>query len=430
MRRLVATGVALVAVTGALAGQGLRDRVSSELFTFGTCGQPLCLDGSQLVGHGDHFIPAQLTGAGSIIAFLSNAIAVSVSNVPVSAASSGATFSFVGGQPVKTSSSAGPIFGERAQTLGRGRFFIGANITGLHFERLRGIRLDNVILNFGHQNIAPTDTLGSPDFENDIVQVRVGLDVDLLVSTVFASWGIVDGVDLGVAVPFVHTSVRGQSAAQILPFGSGVNTPHYFGTDGGGNPILSAVAQTDGSATGIGDVAGRIKISLIQTGRVGIAMLADARFPTGDEANLLGSGKFSGRGMGIVSVKMGSFSPHANVGYVIRDADFENNGIVANVGFDQLVGPWATMAFDLLSEWEVGEPKLLLPGPLVYQSPFPRTVPVTEVPNRKDNQLQASLGFKFTTGRGLTLVFNGLIPLRDAGLQPSAVWTGGLEYNF
>jgi hypothetical protein len=430
MRRLMATGVALVALTGSLAGQGLRDKVSNELFTFGTCGQPLCLDGSQVVGHGGHFIPAQLTGAGSIIAFLSNAIAVSVSNVPVSAASAGATFSFVGGQPVKTSSSAGPIFGERAQTLGRGRFFIGANITGLHFERLRGVRLQNLILNFGHANIPPTDTLGSPDFENDLVQVHVGLDVDLLVSTVFASWGIVDGVDIGVAVPFVHTSVRGQSIAQILPFGSGLSTPHYFGTDPSGNPVLSAVASTDGSASGIGDVAGRIKIALIQAGRVGVSVLADARFPTGDEANLLGSGRFTGRGMSIVSVKLGSFAPHANLGYVIRDADLENNGFIANFGFDQLIGPWATMAFDLLSEWEVGQPKLQLPGPIVYQAPFPRSVPATEIPMRKDNQLHASIGFKFTTSRGLTLVVNGLIPLRDAGLQPSAIWTGGLEYNF
>lgn len=430
MRGLAAAGVALVALAGPVAGQGLRERISSELFTFGTCGQPLCLDGSQLVGHGDHFIPAQLSGAGSIIAFLSNAIAISVSNAPVSAASSGATFSFVGGQPVKTSSSAGPIFGERAQTLGRGRFFIGANVTGMHFQRVRGVRLDQLVLNFVHQDVAPGDTLGSPEFENDLIQVRVGMNVDLLVSTVFASWGLVDGVDLGVAVPFVHTSVSGQSVAQILPFGSGTNTPHYFGTDAGGNPILTAIAGTSGSATGVGDVSGRLKISVIQSGRVGIAILADARFPTGDEANLLGAGRFSGRGLGIVSVRIGGFSPHANVGYVIRDADLENNGVIANFGFDQLIGPWATLAFDLLSEWQLGDPKLEVPGPIVYQTPFPRTIPATDIPSRKDHQMAASVGFKFTTPRNLNLITNILVPLRDAGLQPSAVWTAGLEYNF
>lgn len=431
MRRVVvATGVALVVLSGTVMGQALRDRISTELFTFGTCGQPLCLEGSQLVGHGDHFIPAQVSGAGSIIAFLSNAIAISVSNVPVSAASSGATFSFVGGQPVKTSSSAGPIFGERAQTLGRGRFFIGTNVTGMHFQRVRGVRLDQLVLNFAHQNVPPTDTLGSPDFENDLIQVRVGMNVDLLVTTVFMSWGIVDGIDLGVAVPFVHTSVSGQSVAQVLPFGSGLSTPHYFGTDAGGNAVLTAVAATNGSATGIGDVAGRLKISVIQTGRVGIALLADARFPTGDEANLLGAGKFSGRGLGIVSVRIGGFSPHANIGYIIRDANLENNGVLTTFGFDQLIGPWATLAFDVLSEWQLGAPKLAIPGAIVYQTPFPRTVPATDIPDRKDHQMAASIGFKFTTPRNLNIVTNILVPLRDAGLQPSAVWTGGLEYNF
>jgi hypothetical protein len=421
-----------VALAGPLVGQGLRERISTELFTFGNCvpQRPLCLEGSQLVGHGDHFIPASLSGTGSIIAFLSNAIAISVSNAPVSAASSGATFSFVGGQPVKTSSSAGPIFGERAQTLGRGRFFIGANVTGMHFQRIRGVRLDGLVLNFGHQNVPPSDTLGSPDFENDLIQVKIGMNVDLLISTVFASWGIVDGVDIGVAVPFVHTSVSGQSVAQILPFGSGLNTPHYFGTAPNGDPVLTAVAGMDGQATGIGDVSGRIKIALIQSGRVGIAIMADARFPTGDEENLLGAGKFSGRGLGIVSVRIGGFSPHANIGYVIRDADLETNGVVANFGFDQLIGPWATLAFDMLSEWQVGAPKLLLPDPIVYQAPFPRSLNATDIPNRKDHQLAASLGFKFTTPKNLNLVTNILIPLRDAGLQPGAVWTGGLEYNF
>ena len=44
--------------------------------------------------------------------------------------------------------------------------------------------------------------------------------------------------------------------------------------------------------------------------------------------------------------------------------------------------------------------------------------------------MSASIGFKFVTARGITFVANGLIPLRDSGLQPSAIWTGGLEYNF
>lgn len=430
MRCVVVACAALVALAGAapVVGQGLRQRIASELFTFGTCGQPLCLDVG--AGHGDHFIPAQLTGAGAITDFLTNALSLAVSNTPVSAASSGTTFRFEGGQPIKTSSSAGPIFAERAQTLGKGRFFIGANVTGQHFESVRGVRLENLILNFAHQNVPPTDVLGSPDFENDLIQVAVSMNIDLLITTMFASWGIVDGLDIGVAVPFVHTSVAGESVAQILPFGTGIATPHYFGTAPNGDPILTAVAATDGSATGIGDVLARVKVGVIQSGNVGISLLADARFPTGDPENFLGSGAFSGRALGIVSVQIGGFSPHANIGYVLRDADLETNGILATVGFDHLIGSWATLAFDILAEYQIGSPKLDVPDPIVFQAPTPRTVLATTIPDRKDHQAAASMGLKFTTPKNMTIVTNLLLPLRDAALQPNMIWTGGLEYNF
>jgi len=430
MRCMVATCAALVALAGSAVGQGLRERISTELFTFGTCGQPLCLAGVGSSGeHGDHFIPAQVSGAGAILAFLSNAIGVGVGNVPVSAASSGTTFSFEGGVPIKTSSSAGPIFAERAQTLGRGRFFVGTNVTGLHYEHLRGVPLDQLRLNFSHQDTPPLG-VGNPDFESDLVQVDVAMDINLLVTSVFASWGIVDGLDLSLLVPIVHTSVSGQSVATVLPIGSGTATPHYFGTDALGNPILAAVAATQGSASGLGDIAARVKINVFQSRTVGVSLLADGRIPTGDEDDLLGAGRFSGRGLGIVSVRIGGFSPHANVGYVYHDAELENDAVLATVGFDNLLGPWATLAVDLITEWQVGESKLQLPGPINYTEPFARTVESSFIPDRKDNMAALSLGFKFVLPRGMTIITNAMIPLSDAGLQPSAVWTGGLEYNF
>jgi len=44
-----------------------------------------------------------------------------IGNVPIATTSGGVTFRFEGGIPVKSSLSLGPIFAERAQTLGRGR---------------------------------------------------------------------------------------------------------------------------------------------------------------------------------------------------------------------------------------------------------------------------------------------------------------------
>ena len=426
MRRGLLAALLLLAASSPLAAQSLRDQIRTDLFTFGNCGEPLCLAGA-LAGHGSHFIPATQSAAGDILDLLGNALAASVSNTPVGATSSGVTYQFVGGLPVKTATSGGPIFGERSQTLGRGRFFMGANISAMHFERLRGIRMDDIEFNFTHEDTPPVDSLGEPFFENDVIGVRVAMNVNLIVTTFVASYGLVDGVDLSVAVPIVHTSVQGTSVATIRP--AGYPSPHRFGgTDS--LPVMTAVAGMDGSATGIGDVAARVKVNVTQSNSFGAAILFDGRFGTGNEQNLLGSGGFSGRGLAIVSARFGTLAPHLNLGYVFRDAKQATNSVVATAGFDNAVASWATMAFDLLSEWQLGDSKLQIPGPVSYQAPFPHTVSPTNIPDQRDNFLSASVGFKFQTPRGILITTNALFPLRNSGMQPIAVWTGGLEYNF
>ncbi|HLZ44731.1 MAG TPA: hypothetical protein VKQ05_03540 [Gemmatimonadales bacterium] len=425
MRRSSCLAVLLLAATS-LSGQSLRQQIRNDLFTFGNCGQPLCLAGA-LTGHGSHFIPATQSAAGDILDLLGNSLAASVSNTPIGSTSSGVTYQFVGGLPVKTATSGGPIFGERAQTLGKGRFFVGANFSAMHFQRLRGVRMDDIQFNFTHEDRPPVDTLGSPIFENDVVNVRIGMDVNLLVSTFVLSYGVVDGLDISVAVPVVHASVQGTSVANIIPWE--FPSPHRFaGTDSA--PVMTAVAGMDGSATGLGDVAARLKINVTQSPGFGAALLLDGRFPTGDEQNLLGAGKFSGRGLGIFSAKFGTLAPHLNIGYVFRDAALSNNSLIATAGFDNAVSGSTTMAFDLLSEWQIGASKLPIPGPVQYQAPYPHTVIPTNIPDQKDDFLSASVGFKFQTPRGILLTTNALFPLRNSGMQPSVVWTGGLEYNF
>ena len=427
--RVVGSLVALVSrVTGmsaALAAQGLRQEIEHDLFTFGDCGQPLCLGGS-LAGHGEHFIPAAEQNGGVLIGLIASSIAISVSNTPIASSSSGTTFRFEGGVPIKTSTSAGPIFAERAQTLGKGRFFASLNVTSTTFERLRGIPLSNLQFNFTHENVPPLDTMGMPTFENDLVQVQVAFNASTIVSTASLTWGIVDGLDLGVVVPFVHVSESGTSLAQILPI-SGTNV-HFFGDTA--NPTLTATSSTQGTASGLGDVGARLKINIAQTSHVGVGMFVDARFPTGDADNLLGSGAFMGRGLGIVSATWGNFNPHVNFGYTLRDAKDQNNSLSMVAGFDQLVSSFATMALDVLGEWRVGESALQIPPPVEYQYPYTRSVNVTNIPGSEDNYLSLAFGFKFQTRAGMRIVANGLFPLRNSGMQPSATWTGGIEYNF
>lgn len=429
MRRFTGLCIALLAglATPLAAQDGLRSKIT-ELFTFGDCGDPLCLEGlvEQQNVHGDHFIPANVDGNRVVIAFIENAIGRSVANTPLGATSSGVTFTFEGGVPVATSLSSGPIFAERSQTLGRGRVFLGANVTGLRFQRLRGVPLDDLTLNLAHEDVND-DGLGDPEFENDLIQVRVGLDIDLLVTSFLLTYGVTDWVDIGIAVPIVRTSLKGASVAQVVPFGS--PTLHFFaGT--GSDPVLQAATSVSGTATGIGDVATRVKINVAQGEHLGVGLMGDARLPTGNEADFLGAGNLSWRVLGILSGRWDTFSPHLNTGYLVRSGEFDNDAIVAVLGFDNLVANWATVAAEFISEWQVGESKLSLPEPITFVSPFQRTVQASAVPERRDNLLAGSVGLKVKTRRSLTLVGNAIVPLGNGGLQPGVVWTGGLEFNF
>src|SRR5829696_2542010 len=230
----------LLASVGAtpVQAQNLRQRIS-DLFIFGEGQEPLFLAGSgdpnnpvALQAHGEHFIPASNAENSTLIATIGDALGASIGNIPIGSTSGSESFRFVGGVPVRTSTSAGPIFAERAQTLGKGRALVGISSTSFGFATLRGVDMRDIQLTFTHQNV---------DFP-------------------------------------------GESFAQLAPFG-GTTSAHYF-AGSATNPVLSASRQSLGSSAGLGDVALRAKVNLRETSEVNVAMLLDARFPTGSEDDL------------------------------------------------------------------------------------------------------------------------------------------------
>src|SRR5690606_37379242 len=311
MRCLLVGILSAALLTPPAHAQSLRDHFS-RLFTFGHCGQPLCLDVDN--NHGDHFIPGVVQGESNMLAFITDAISLSISNIPFTAAVSGQTFSFEQGIPVATAVSPGPIFAERAETMGKGRFLIGANVSGISFDNVRGVPLDRLQLNFTHENVPDTTLMVDPPFERDVLHVATSLELNLIVSNVFASFGVSDRIDLGIAVPVVHASLSGSSTARVDPYGA--STPHTFDESG----ATAATSSASGSATGLGDITARLKLNLHQTPTLAAAMLGDVRLPTGREEDFLGSGATTVRILGIVSGRSGNFSPHANVGFLYTNA--------------------------------------------------------------------------------------------------------------
>lgn len=435
----------LLAVLGApLRAQALEDRVT-DLFIFGEGDDVLFLGGSGgsenpgIQVHGDHFVPSAVSGNATIISFLTNAIGSNVANLPVSASSGGETFRFEGATPVRTSISPGPIYAERAQTLGSGRLFLSLSRTGLQYETLRGVPLDAVPLVFTHSNVdfpncdaifgGDCGVYGIPQFENEVIDFNLSLGVSVDVTAFALTYGISDRIDLGVVLPVVKTSLRGTSTATIIPFGADGPPPHFFaGTEE--SPILTASRFVEGSSSGLGDVSARVKVNLREGSPVSLAVLAEGRFPTGSEEDLRGSGAVAIRGLGILSARLGDFSPHANIGYQYRGRDLDPDVFLATAGFDQLLSSWATLAADLITEFPVGTTDIPVPGEVVLEAPFRRTVRTSTIPDRRDDIINASLGLKLTIPRAITVVTNGAFPLNRGGMRPDVLWTVGAEYTF
>src|SRR6267143_5904207 len=289
MRRYLWSLVALTLAVSSLEAQGLRDKIS-QLFIFADGKDPLFLGGtagsdSATALHADHFVPAAVNDNGTLISFIGTAISQNVANLPVAATSGGSTFRFEAGVPVPTSRSPGSVFSERAQTLGRGRVLVGANVNRLHLETLRGVSLNGIEMTFTHENVtgrqcdsivgASCTPYGVPTHENDVIALRLALDIDMTITSFFMSFGLMDRVDIGVVLPIVSTSLRGTSDAQIIPFG-GTTAQHFFGGTPA-NPVLSTSRFVEGSATGVGDIATRVKVNLMRSERTNFSVLGDVR---------------------------------------------------------------------------------------------------------------------------------------------------------
>jgi hypothetical protein len=442
-----AVSVALLIAAPAQA-QTLQELVG-QLFVLGPRTVPLQVSSqapstsSTVVEEDNGYGPAAVQANAAVLDFLTRWVGAAPGYFPVGSTSGGVTFRFEAGVPVAAAVPAGPIFAEQAMTLGRGRAVVGVRYTSTQFTTSRGQPIKDLRLNFTHENIdndqcdaqegqdcAP---LGVPLSENDVLELRLTLEHNVDVASVFATYGVTDWMDFGLILPLAHTSLSAHTVSQIVPFGTLPNGASHFIAGTPQDPILSSTQFVSGSATGIGDVAGRLKVRVARAGRSAVALLADVRAPTGDERDFLGAADWAVRGYGVLSMQFGNFSPHLNAGYVWRGespAGVADDAALATIGFEQAFASWATLSADVVSELQLGRSVFEAPPPVTFTAPFVRTVRPLEVPEGRDNLVSLSLGFRFATLSNLTGVVNSLIPVNGTSPHPDFAWSLGVEYDF
>ena len=342
-----------------------------------------------------------------------------LSSFPLGSGSGGFTWTFdtASGAFTRASNSFGPIFAERPLTLGRRRLNVGANYQRVTFDDLEGRSLrDGEIAGYLGLNIGDFGI-----FYADYLDLKVTTDT----LNAFATYGLTDRLDIGVAVPINRVRMAATLSTYVADTVTGVDE----------TPTL--VTSRSGSASGVGDIVIRAKFNMLNGKAGAIGQAIDIRLPTGDEHELLGTAGHQIKLNFIAALAAGRLSPHLNVGYTISgtspSADDQDSYVIGPPeevnyagGADLALSLRTTVAFDVVGRVlrEAGRGTW---GPSEFGAEFPQ---FQLHPNQDLHLLLGSVGLKVNPFANMLVTANVLFPLAKRGLTDSLTWMAGFDYSF
>jgi hypothetical protein len=439
----------------------LQDGVRMRSGAAGTAGNP----------HEVHFLPGLNLQRAPFE--MNKALINQLSTFPSGTSSGGFTYKLDSSTGAFTPASAsfGPSFAERPLTIGRGKVSLGFNYQHVKYDSFEGNDLNNgsIVFVMQHNDCCPAGVgvptvVGdsNPPFEGDLVEARLNFSLKTDTTVAYFNYGVANNVEVGVAVPFVHNDMRVGGRFTITRLATAA-TPTVHSWDGLGATVKD-VPMTGGSASGIGDVLVRGKVAFVP-GLIGAEI--GLRLPTGDEANLLGSGGYQTRLMLILGDSRGAFSPHANIGYVITSGELDQDLFAVHpptnepasaaiaglptppidltrpdefnytVGFDWAPARRVTVAADFIgrtirdtTRFETSNStfqyRTVAGAPLATDTR--QQLNLTSTGNL--NLLLGAVGAKVNIAPNLLVTGNVLFPLSDSGLKPGVTPVVGLDYAF
>jgi hypothetical protein len=343
-----------------------------------------------------------------------------LSSFPLPSASGGFTWNFDSGSATftRTSNSFGPIYAERPLTIGRKRLNVGANYQHVTFDRLEGrsLRGGEIVGYLG---------VRVPEFDNEGVFFADSLDVSVTTDTLnaFATYGVTDRFDVGVAVPINRVALNATLASRVGNTLTGISD---------NEPL---VTSDSGTASGIGDMVIRAKFNVLNRRAWAIGESVEVRLPTGDERELLGVAGPQVKLTFIASSVARTLAPHANLSYTISGTSRVADAAVQQsppeevgyaVGADWALSLRTTVAFDAVGR------TLRKAGTLSWvPSEFGAEFPHFTLNERQDlHLLLGSIGLKINPFANMLITTNVLFPLTKSGLTDNLTWMAGVDYSF
>ena len=332
---------------------------------------------------------------------ISTFLLVELGTLPVTSSASAFTYRLDRnlGTVGRSSDSFGPFLAERSLTSGLLRGSLALTYQAASFDTVDGRSLTDGTL------VATASRLRGDTQPFDVE--ALSLDLDTKTMTLVGNLGVTDRLDIGVALPFVRLSLNGRR----------VDT--YRGA-----ALVQAVGSA--SASGPGDLVIRGKYNVLRSTGSGLALGGEARLPTGDAQNLLGTGEASIKPRVIASVERDRVALHGDFGYTIGGLadELDYGGAVTVIGTPRLtlVGEIAGRRLSSAGRLtETTEPHPALVGV--------DTIRLTSIEGATE-RLVALAGFKWNIAGTLLLSANVMRPLTSAGLNARWMSTIAFDYSF
>lgn len=425
---------------GRLDAQSLNLRdLLSDFFRQGiTLAEPPA--GSPFPSHAHHFV-----GDASLAPLeqLNSELAIQLSTFPLASSAGGFTYRLdpALGVFTRATDSFGPIYADRADTIGKGKFAVGVNFSHFSFNRIDDVSLRDggVEIVLTHQDLPPAGCCLRPFFEGDVITTRTSLEIQTNITAFTFSYGVTDRLDVGAAIPVVKVQIQALTEATIDKLATG-GSSSTVGIHRFPNGEDSETFQQSGSASGVGDVVLRAKYRAISGAGAGLAVGLDVRLPSGEERDLLGTGATQVKGFLIGSAHLGAFSPHVNGGYTwsSRNRPIPDE-IDYTAGFDWALSPRLTFIVDALGR-TLRKSQVLREVDTTFEyNVNPNTDPVSLrsttlrqlIATQQDaTSFLGSVGFKINPVGNLLITVNGLFSLNNRGLQARFAPLVGLDYSF
>lgn len=226
------------------------------------------------------------------LAPLGDALATTVASAyPVASASSSVIYVYNPSTdtPERRTGVAGPLFGERAETIGQRQLNLGFAYSYIHFATINGDDLGSLPSRRsvgGRILFIPTKhaELQNGRFTTFLpVQVTADIDVTAHQLAASATYGVTARLDVNVTVLLLHTSLD-LTANGLAP------DPRFPQFKLQGGRTFTPRPTSSAGATGVGDVLLRAKYLIHDGAPVDVAAGLDLALPSGNEDDFQGGG--------------------------------------------------------------------------------------------------------------------------------------------